>query len=284
MKLHITEVANIHQRGTCVQEFFIFYFFAIPPGMWDFISLTRDGNCAPCIRSSASSSLDHWGSPCKHLVECFLGTVSFSPQSSPGVSVPGDWQGDDDEVQRGPWMSQRQTEKKNGTRVLLTLGLEFLPLSVIVAHDKARETSSSVLKCPVFLVAESTVFITCLKSCCKENNNPDKFGWGLTLNTELLTMTRHGLRNVYQSFRDFGLILWHPLVPPGVAECSYRSTFPPGCFSCISLSLFFWNILPDRSVVLCWTMGNFLVSSEIHHLSLKIGYSLLTRWVFSIFV
>ena len=73
-------------------------------------------------------------------------------------------------------MSQRQTEEKNRTRVLLTLGLEFLPLNVIVAHDKARETSSSILKRPIFLVAESTVFITCLKSCCKENINPNKSG------------------------------------------------------------------------------------------------------------
>jgi len=73
-------------------------------------------------------------------------------------------------------MSQHQTEEKNRTRVLLTLGLEFLPLNVIVAHDKARETSSSILKRPIFLVAESTVFITCLKSCCKENINPNKSG------------------------------------------------------------------------------------------------------------
>lgn len=73
-------------------------------------------------------------------------------------------------------MSQRQTDEKNRTRVLLTLGLEFLPLNVIVAHDKARETSSSILKRPIFLVAESTVFITCLKSCCKENINPNKSG------------------------------------------------------------------------------------------------------------
>ena len=73
-------------------------------------------------------------------------------------------------------MSQHQTEEKNRTRVLLNLGLEFLPLNVIVAHDKARETSSSILKRPIFLVAESTVFITCLKSCCKENINPNKSG------------------------------------------------------------------------------------------------------------
>ena len=74
-------------------------------------------------------------------------------------------------------MSQHQTEKKKQKlTVLLTLGLEFLPLNVIVAHDKARETSRSVLKRPIFLVAESTVFITCLKSCCKENINPNKFG------------------------------------------------------------------------------------------------------------
>ena len=120
--------------------------------------------------------------------------------------------------------------EKKWNPVLLTLGLEFLPLNVIIAHDKAREASSSVLKCSVFLAAESTVFITSLKSCCKENNNPNKFGWGLTLNTELLTMTRHGLRNVYQSFRDFGLILWHPLVPPGVAECSIDPPFRQAVF------------------------------------------------------
>lgn len=66
--------------------------------------------------------------------------------------------------------------EKKWNPVLLTLGLEFLPLNVIIAHDKAREASSSVLKCSVFLAAESTVFITSLKSCCKENNNPNKFG------------------------------------------------------------------------------------------------------------
>ena len=55
MKLHIIEVANIHQRGTCVRAL-SFIFFAIPPGMWDLSSLTRDGNCAPAL---GAQSLHH---------------------------------------------------------------------------------------------------------------------------------------------------------------------------------------------------------------------------------
>ena len=46
-----------------------------------------------------------------------------------------------------------------------------------------KEIFLSWIFCPIFLVAESRVFITYLKSCCKENITQNKFGWGLTLNT-----------------------------------------------------------------------------------------------------
>lgn len=66
----------------------------------------------------------------------------------------------------------------------------------------------------------------------------------------------------FTKHRDFGLILWHPLVPAGVAECSID---PPVCWAIFFhfiVFFVFWNIVPNGSVVLCWTVGNFLVSSK----------------------
>ena len=41
----------------------VLFHFLATQYVWDFSSLTRDGNCTHCIGSKECEPLDHWGSP-----------------------------------------------------------------------------------------------------------------------------------------------------------------------------------------------------------------------------
>lgn len=96
-----------------------------------------------------------------------------------------------------------------------------------------------------------------------------------------------GPGNIYQTFHDFGLVLWLFFLPCGDVECcidppfcqAVLASFHCLCFSGTVYQMAWWFFAEHKELAL----GNFLLYPKIHCVSLKIRYSLPTRWVFSIF-
>lgn len=96
-----------------------------------------------------------------------------------------------------------------------------------------------------------------------------------------------GPGNIYQTFHDFGLVLWLFFLPCGDVECcidppfcqAVLASFHCLCFSGTVYQMAWWFFAEHKELAL----GNFLLYPKIHCVSLKIRYSLPTGWVFSIF-